>query len=114
MDLTPEQIEELFKRETPDVTICFHELRIQPVKLDIDGMNGYGYIARMRGHDNDNKPMIIDFVTGETVLQETMTRFIEAGTTVAFFGVMDAVASGDTSALAALLSTLPEPTEENK
>lgn len=92
MDLTPEQIEELFTREVPDVQICLHEMRITPLRLDIDGGTVQGYVARMLGHGADNEPMTIDFVTVETILQEVITRVADAGMTAAIIGVMDALA----------------------
>lgn len=105
MDLTPEQIEKLYQREVPDVKICLHEMRIQPMKLPIDNDGKpYGYIARMVGHSADGKPMLIDFVTSEVVLQETMTRLIEAGMTAAFAEAMDAANDGDPRAVIEILT----------
>jgi hypothetical protein len=107
MDLTPDQIEELFVQETPDVQICLHEIRIQPVKLGIDGVNRCGYVARMLGHAADEKPMTIDFITTEPVLQETMTRILEAGMTAAFMNALtDSEESGDPTQAVALLVDL--------
>lgn len=115
MNLTPEEFDALYTKEVPDVQICFHEVRIQPVKVDIDGGGGYGYIARMVGHGADGKPMTIDFVTTEPVLQETMSRFIEAGMISALNVAMDAATNGgDSSALLSILSILPDETTENR
>lgn len=108
MDLTPEQIEELFTREVPDMRICLHEVRIEPTKIEVDGEDRYGYIARMIGHGADGKPMTIDFVTTESVLQETCSRFVTAGMQAAFAGAMDEAMKGDDTALIAILSSLTE------
>lgn len=114
MDLTPEQIEELFTKEVPDVQICLHECRIKPVSVDVDGKTTYGYVARLMGHCADDKPMTIDFVTVETILQETMSRFIGAGMTAAFATALDtAVSTGSTDGLLAILATINFETEGN-
>jgi hypothetical protein len=108
MDLTPEQIDELFTLEVPNEKICLHDLRIQPMKKEIDGETRYGYIARMVGHGADGSPMTIDFATTEDVLQETMTRFVEAGMMAAFAGAMDEAKKGDDTALLAILAVVTE------
>jgi hypothetical protein len=108
MDLTPEQIEELFTLEVPNERLCLHEARIEPTKIEVDGENRYGYIARLIGHGADGKSMIIDFVTTESVLQETCTRFISAGMQAAMMAAMDDAKGGDVTALVAILTTLTE------
>lgn len=107
MEITAEEYEKLFTAEVPDVKICLHELKIQPVGVEIDGDKHVGYIARLAGHGADGKPMTVDFVATEDVLQETMTRFIEAGMTAAFVRAMnDAEKTGDPSPALAMLVDL--------
>ena len=107
MEITAEEYEKLFTAEVPDVKICLHELRIQPMGVEIDGENRVGYIARLTGHGADGKPMTVDFVATEDVLQETMTRFIEAGMTAAFVRAMnDAEKTGDAGPALAMLVDL--------
>lgn len=104
MEITEEQYEALFTAEVPDVKICLHELRIQPVNVEIDGQSHIGYVARMVGHGADGKTMTVDFVATEAVLQETMSRFIEAGMMAAFSGAAQAASEGDTGPLLAILA----------
>lgn len=104
MEITEEQYEKLFTADVPDVKICLHELRIQPMKVVIDDEDRTGYIARMVGHDASGKVQTVDFVTTEPVLQETMSRFIEAGMLAAFSGAAEAASQGDSGPLLAILA----------
>lgn len=107
MDLTPEQIEELFLLEEPDVRICLHELRIKPI---LTNTGDHGYIARMVGHGADGKPTTIDFLTVESTLQELSSRCIEAGMQAAFAA---AVESGDGDRLLSILTAMVDGDERS-
>ncbi len=104
MNISPEQLNEMFTRKVPDSKICLHELRIEPVGVEIDGDTEYGYVARLAGHDAEGKPLTIDFVTTEPILQEAMTRLVTAGMTAAFQrATQELTKTGDATALMGIL-----------
>lgn len=102
MELTTEQIEELFSAEQPDVKICVHEFRIVPMKRNTEGVE-YGFIARMLAHDADGTVQTIDFVTTEPVLRDIIESCMEAGIVAT---VSKAIATGDTDEIVALLQNM--------
>lgn len=109
MDMSPEQIDQLFTIEEPDVKLCLHDLRVHPLSVEVDGATEHGFIGRMVGHSAENQPVIIDFVATESVLQAAVGRIVDAGMSAAIERMMK---NGDPTKLIEFLLTEGDQSDE--